>query len=66
MQLLVQTQFASLAEGSIASGEIAFERFLVCVNEHVLLEVLAEREAFEADNTSMLFYLHMRGHVSSE
>ena len=48
VDFLVHGQLSGLAERAIAAWIVALERFLLSVDIHVLLQVLGERESFEA------------------
>ena len=55
-----------MAEGAITAFEVAFEGFLLCVDVHVLLEVLCQSESLHAEHADMLLGLSVGRDVSSE
>ena len=54
MDFLVHGKLAGLSEGSSAAWVVTFEWFLLCVNIHVLFEILCQRKRLEAQYADML------------
>ena len=54
MDFLVHGKLAGLSEGSRAAWVVTFEWFLLCVNIHVLFEILCQRKRLEAQYADML------------
>ena len=54
VHLLVHGEFASLAEGSLATRMVTFERLLLSVNIGVLFQILCKSEGLETENADML------------
>ena len=50
-------QLPSLAECTVTAWIVAFERLLLSVDIHVLLEILGKGKLFEAEHTHMVLGL---------
>ena len=66
VDLLMHGEFAGLAECAVAALLVALEWFLLRVDVHVFLQVLRERESFEAQDADMFFDGTVRGDVSAQ
>jgi len=66
VDFLVHGEFSCLAEGAVAAILVALEWFLLCVDVHVFLQILREREGLEAQDTDVFLDSAVRGDVSAE
>ena len=66
MDFLVHGKLAGLSEGSRAAWVVTFEWFLLCVNIHVLFEILCQRKRLEAQYADMLLSGRVGCDVSPE
>ena len=57
VDLLVHRQLPSLTECTVTAWIVAFERLLLSVDIHVLLEILGKGKLFEAEHTHMVLGL---------
>ena len=57
VDLLVHRELPSLAECTITAWIVTFERLLLSVDIHVLLEILGQGELLEAEHTDMVLGL---------
>ena len=62
--LLVQRQFASLAESSLAALKVTLKRLLLSVDVHMLLQVLGQCECLETDQAHVLLDCRVRCYMS--
>ena len=66
VELAVHGELAGLSEGLVAAREVAQERLLTSVDVRVLLEVLSESEALEAEHAHVHLCLLMGRQVASQ
>ena len=57
VDLLVHRQLPGLAKRTITAWIVAFERLLLSVDIHVLLEILSQGKLFEAEHADMVLGL---------
>ena len=65
-RLLVQTQLSSLAEALVTAWVVTCEWFLVVMDVHVFLQILAECEPFVALGALVLAVRLVGGHVAPQ
>ena len=66
VDLLVHGKLPGLPKSSIAALEVAFKRFLLCMDVHVLFEVLGQGKSLEAEGANVLLDRRVRCDVSPE
>ena len=59
-------ELSSLAEGPLAARIVTFEWLLLCVDVHMLFQVLCKSELFKTEDTNMLLNCRVRSDVSSQ
>ena len=66
MHFLVHRKLARLTKSALASLIVTFKGLLVCMDVHVLFQVLGQSKCFEADHAYMFFCRAVRSEVSSK